>query len=1231
MKGSIGFTFSLHVVVVVLIAVFALSIFNDSGATDYQYDDNGRLVSVGSDNGETAQYVYDALGNIVRIERKGGPQIAISALSPNHGTQGTQVLITGTGFGATTAANTIRFNGVAAPVLSASATQLLAMVPFNASTGRVTVTANDATATSAENFVISTVGDAPIITGIAPTTGPFGTVVTITGTHLNPIPGQTAVRINGIGLVATTLDDQQITVTIPPYVGSGRFEITTAFGATQSNEIFYILPAGISPSNLAVNATIQPGGTPQSVDLAANKYAAFYFNGIQGDYLSLQTSSFSSSGNVSYNITSPTGTVVASGNVSQASPSVHLPPLNASGIFSVVLGAGANAAKLVFSVQRNAALILDGALTTISAPVPAQTQRFLFTATAGKNLGLDIGGLTVTGASSAGSYPVYFRVYRPDGGTLIDYLLCYPSPGTCDLTLTNLPLAGTYSVVVQPYYSSQTLSFSFAAIASHEVTGILTPNTPFNVNISRRGQSGRLTFPGNAGSTVAVRIGGITTAPTGSSLALAVLRPDGTSLTSASATAGTTFYLANLPTTGTYTLLINPSGGATANLTASLLPSLNTVVPVDSTTGGAIGTTVSGQPVYFTFTGTAGENLGLGISGLTITDTSNPPSTYASLTVYRPDGVALSGTGACSFGYCGINLLNLPSSGTYGVVVQPAPYGTGTLSFTAAVSHEVTGTLISNTPLAVNLARPGQNGRLSFQGTAGSTVGLQIGGITTNPSNQAVSLTVLRPNGTSLAGTRVSAGTTLNLANLPETGTYSVFIDPDSGATSTLTATLVPIQSVVLPTDDSPHVYSTTLSGQGAYFSFTGTAGENLGLGINGLQVTGASTYAYVQIYQPNGMQLALVICYLINGRCDVNLNNLPASGTYSVLVSPGSNSGTLSFTTTVSHEVTGTLSPNTPLNLSLSRYGQNGRLTFQGAAAASMELQITGLSTTPVGQPLAVTIYRPDGTVYQSATSTRLTFDFPDQLAAGTYTVFVDPQYGATANLTVALVPSQSIVMSADGDSTSVSTSASGQTAYFSFVAVTGENLGFGLADLAVSDYQTNTTSTYASFTVYRPDGYALTSGDCLPSTGGCGVSLINLPASGTYGVLVRPNYATGVLSFTATLSHEVAGALAPSTPFSLSISRRGQKGRLTFSANAGGTVALQVGGIAITSPQYGLYQYLGLKMQVLDPSGAPIALAAANTSYTFNLTNLPSTGTYTLVVEPYYGETANLTATLQ
>ncbi|MCK9195266.1 MAG: YD repeat-containing protein [Nevskia sp.] len=72
-----------------LVGALILGLFNASNATDYGYDDNGRLVSVTNDAGETARYVYDSLGNIIRIERGSTQQIAISAISPNHGTPGT--------------------------------------------------------------------------------------------------------------------------------------------------------------------------------------------------------------------------------------------------------------------------------------------------------------------------------------------------------------------------------------------------------------------------------------------------------------------------------------------------------------------------------------------------------------------------------------------------------------------------------------------------------------------------------------------------------------------------------------------------------------------------------------------------------------------------------------------------------------------------------------------------------------------------------------------------------------------------------------------------------------------------------------------------------------------------------------------------------------------------------------------------------------------------------------
>jgi hypothetical protein len=58
--------------------------------------------------------------------------------------------------------------------------------------------------------------------------------------------------------------------------------------------------------------------------------------------------------------------------------------------------------------------------------------------------------------------------------------------------------------------------------------------------------------------------------------------------------------------------------------------------------------------------------------------------------------------------------------------------------------------------------------------------------------NQSVALSVLKPDGTALSGASTSTptGTTFNLANLPATGTYTVFVDPAIGATAALSGTL---------------------------------------------------------------------------------------------------------------------------------------------------------------------------------------------------------------------------------------------------------------------------------------------------------------------------------------------------------------------------------------------------------------------------------------------------------
>src|SRR5689334_11471882 len=82
------------------------------GLSRYVYDNNGRLHAVVSPNGEAAIYEYDPAGNITVIRRNTASSLEVLGFSPLEGIPGTQVTITGTGFGGGVSA--VAFNGTAA-------------------------------------------------------------------------------------------------------------------------------------------------------------------------------------------------------------------------------------------------------------------------------------------------------------------------------------------------------------------------------------------------------------------------------------------------------------------------------------------------------------------------------------------------------------------------------------------------------------------------------------------------------------------------------------------------------------------------------------------------------------------------------------------------------------------------------------------------------------------------------------------------------------------------------------------------------------------------------------------------------------------------------------------------------------------------------------------------------------------------------------------------------------
>lgn len=216
--------------------------FIQADQAQYLYDDQGRLTSVSDSTGATAVYNYDAVGNLLAIDRltPPGSGIGIYLVNPITGPTTEICRVQGYGFDPVPSNNVVKFNGVAATVSSATAYTLTVVVPVGATTGTVTVTNTNGTANSPLSFTV--VGPATI-TSLNPTTFTQGTTmpVTIQGTNL---ANATAVSFTQPGLVATMATGVtnttlpvtlSVAATVPP--GTYSFSVTTPLGTTASGAV----------------------------------------------------------------------------------------------------------------------------------------------------------------------------------------------------------------------------------------------------------------------------------------------------------------------------------------------------------------------------------------------------------------------------------------------------------------------------------------------------------------------------------------------------------------------------------------------------------------------------------------------------------------------------------------------------------------------------------------------------------------------------------------------------------------------------------------------------------------------------------------------------------------------------------------------------------------------------------------------------------------------------------
>ncbi|SFH38802.1 S-layer family protein [Pseudomonas sp. NFACC45] len=843
----------------------------------------------------------------------------------------------------------------------------------------------------------------PSILTFSPVRGSVGTTVTIDGNNFSSTASQNTVQFNGVTASSVTIDSSypnRLTVVVPSGATTGSVNVTT--------------PAGSATST--VNFTVAASPAPTISNLSP-------IIGTAGTALTISGSNFQSDKFKEKAILNNSPLIITSTSTSTIATSI--PTKTMGGKVSVTTAYGSAVSAQDLFIPPSPLLATDiqymdrlavGVSKTASITTGGKKGLLLFDATQNQRFYLNVTGATFSAC-------ITLAIYTPDG-SLLTTTPCSFSPG--DIDTTSLPSAGTYTILINPN-SNATGNVTLKLYdVPPDSTGIMSIDGPDATLASASvGQNGSLTFSGTAGQRIYLSA---TNSTYPRSEGLNLYKPDASGnantnnaniIYSNPWSTGSYTDTLTLPATGTYTIFLNPNGADTGSMTFHLVS-----VPADATGTISVGgsdttlTTTVGQNGSLTFSGTAGQRIYL----------SAPNSTYPrseGLNLYKPDASGNANTNNANIIYSSpwstgsyTDTLTLPATGTYTIYLNPNGADTGSMTFhLISVPADATGTISIDGADATLTTTVGQNGSLTFSGTAGQRIYLSAPN-STYPRSEGLNL--YKPDASGNANTNSaniiysspwSTGSYTDTLTLPATGTYTIYLNPIGADTGSMTFHLISVPADATGTisiDGADATLTTTAIGQNGSLTFSGTSGQRIYLSVPN------STYPRsegVNLYKPDASGNAntnsgnIIYSNPWSTGSYTNTLTLPATGTYTIYLNPnGADTGSMTFhLTSVPADVTGTVTINgSAFTVTTTAEGQNASVTFSGT---SSQVATVHLTTNSIGN-VTVTLKRPDNTALTSTTSSSSSFNLSPQTlpTTGTYTIYVDPSAANVGSISVSV-----------------------------------------------------------------------------------------------------------------------------------------------------------------------------------------------------------------------------------
>lgn len=336
----------------------------------------------------------------------------------------------------------------------------------------------------------STPPPAPVVSSFSPTSGPVGTVVTVSGSGFT---GATSVTFNGVaGTNLSVASDSSLSVTVPSSATTGPIAVTTPNGTGTSSSSFTV-SSGTPPPSAPVISSFSPtsGAVGTSVTVNGSGFTgatSVTFNGVAGTnlvvgsdaQLAVTVPSGATTGPIA--VTTPNGTGTSSSN------------------FTVTTGGGST----TFTIVEHHSDAASGTVTSLNATLPSgvtQGNLLLVSAGEGSNLAAITppAGWSVAYNQTSGGQPVSSGIFYKyvDSATAGQSSWTFTLGSAHSLVLNTMEVNATYgwqSTLLDRVQSNDQTATSSTALSTG--TTAATTNTPDFVLANFSIHSGAQTWSG---------------------------------------------------------------------------------------------------------------------------------------------------------------------------------------------------------------------------------------------------------------------------------------------------------------------------------------------------------------------------------------------------------------------------------------------------------------------------------------------------------------------------------------------------------------------------------------------------------------------------------------------------------------------------------------------------------------------------------------------------------------